>query len=251
MLIKGRPQCHMVNCRWSRCKFPPVLLCLGFIWSMQQKMQLSCQISIKIYSYSWQRLSRTPLKTRALWSPLMAFIIKVSKEWHDILLYGNKVYSVYSYVKTVHIIYFRKVSVFQSIFDISVFKHHYLNRHYLHYTALQQLFCCPDLFVESKEWFLLGIITWWWMRVFWPLIDWNPKGVLNAPSHGENRFFTVWGLNSHRNRPVLTTRLLISSHLTPFYQFFNTNNTSKLVYYTELVKKQFKSHMFTQCVFKI
>lgn len=63
----------------------------------------------------------------------MAFMIKVSKEWHDIFLYGNKVYSD---AKTLHIIYFRKVSVFQSIFDTSVFKHHYLNRHYLHYMAL-------------------------------------------------------------------------------------------------------------------
>lgn len=42
------------------------------------------------------------------------------------------------------------------------------------------------------------------MRVFWPLIDLNPKGVLNAPSHRQNRFFTVWGLYSHRNRPVWT-----------------------------------------------
>lgn len=37
---------------------------LGFIWSMRQKMQLSCQISIKIYSYSWQRLSPYPLKDK-------------------------------------------------------------------------------------------------------------------------------------------------------------------------------------------
>lgn len=49
----------------------PHLPCWGFIWSLLQKIQQSCQISIKICSYSLQPLSSAPLRTKTLWSPLI------------------------------------------------------------------------------------------------------------------------------------------------------------------------------------
>lgn len=105
---------QMIKVQISPC--PP---CRGFIWSLRQKMQPSRRISIKIYSYFRQTLFPAPLKTSPLWSPLMAFIIKVWRLTRQTPLWQ---WRVYSYVNTVHIIFLLKPSFFQGMFNAWVFK---------------------------------------------------------------------------------------------------------------------------------
>lgn len=91
MLIKALPQCHMVNCRWSRCKFPPLpsfLSRLYLISAAENATELPNQHkNILLFLAAPFRL---PPSRQGLFEAHWRLSSSKYGVCHDKLLYGNK-----------------------------------------------------------------------------------------------------------------------------------------------------------------